>query len=135
MTERRPHPHFDDRGTLDWNTRWKDALATAKTGNKLVFVEFGRELCGQCRALVQTVVPRPDVAPLLQQHFVAVASDCDDPEDEVIALAEKLEDAQMLPFVLFADSNGCFLEGSSGAVHAASFAKTLQRLVDAHRPK
>ena len=29
---------------------------------------------------MEGVVPRPDVAPLLQEHFVALASDCDDPE-------------------------------------------------------
>lgn len=44
MNERRKHPHFDDRGTLHWHTRWKEALTEAKTEKKLVFVEFGREL-------------------------------------------------------------------------------------------
>lgn len=128
MTERRSHPHFDDRGTLDWHTRWSQALEQARREKKLVLVEFGREACGQCRSFVQAVVPRPDVAPLLQQHVVALASDCDDPEDEVLALAERLEDAQMLPFVLFADERGQFLDGSSGAVSPATFTKTLQRL-------
>jgi hypothetical protein len=44
MTERRPHPHFDDRGTLDWHTRYADALAQAKRENKVLFIEMGREL-------------------------------------------------------------------------------------------
>ena len=39
----RAHPHFDDRGTLSWHTRWKDALAQAKAEQKHVFVEMGRE--------------------------------------------------------------------------------------------
>jgi hypothetical protein len=39
----RPHPHFDDRGTLNWHVRWKDALAQARAEDKLLFVEFGRE--------------------------------------------------------------------------------------------
>lgn len=43
MSARRPHPHFDDRGTLDWETRFADALARAKREQRLVFVEFGRE--------------------------------------------------------------------------------------------
>ena len=43
----------------------------------------------------------------------------------------KLEDAEMLPFVLFADSNGRFLEGSSGAVDPRRFVETLQRLAGA----
>ncbi|MBI5362157.1 MAG: hypothetical protein HZA53_03195 [Planctomycetes bacterium] len=84
---------------------------------------------------MQGVVPRPDVAPLLQQHFVALAADCDDAEDEVLHLAGMLEDAQMLPFVLFTGPDGRFLEGASGAVQPATFAKTLQRLADARRPQ
>jgi len=80
---------------------------------------------------VQGVVPRPDVGPLLSAHFVALAADADDCEPEVLELAEKLEDAAMLPFVLFADSEGRFLEGSSGAVDARRFAQTLERLAAA----
>jgi hypothetical protein len=44
MTERRAHPHFDDRGTMSWHTRYKDALAEAKRDKKTVFIELGREL-------------------------------------------------------------------------------------------
>lgn len=128
MTTKRPHPHFDDRGTLDWHTRYADALAQARREKKHVFVELGREACGQCRTLVQSIVPRPDVAPLLQQHFVAVASDADDTERAVEEVAMELEDATMLPFVLFVDADGKFLDGFSGAVNPALFAATLKRI-------
>ena len=77
---------------------------------------------------MQGVVPHPQIAPLLQQGFVALASDCDDPEEEVIALARNLEDAYMLPFVVFADAEGRFLAGSSGAVNPVAFQRTLQNL-------
>lgn len=70
------------------------------------------------------------MAPLLQQHFVALAADADAPDPEVIELAQKLDDAMMLPFVLFTDSNGQFLEGSSGLVNPNDFAATLRRLTD-----
>ena len=123
---RRPHPHFDDRGTLDWHTSWSEALRTARAQKKLVFVEFGRELCGNCRALVQNVVPHPQVAPLLQERFVALASDCDDPEEAVAALAEALPDAMMLPFALFADADGRFLGGTEGAQSASGFLAVLE---------
>jgi hypothetical protein len=43
MTEIRRHPHFDDRGTLSWHTRFADALAQARVEKKLVFIEMGRE--------------------------------------------------------------------------------------------
>jgi hypothetical protein len=124
------HPHFDDRGTLSWHTRWSSALAQARAEHKKLFIECGRELCGNCRALVQGVVPHPEIAPLLQRHFVALASDCDDPEDEVLALANQLEDASMLPFVLFADEDGRFLAGTSGAVNPLAFKQSLARLVN-----
>ena len=77
---------------------------------------------------MQGVVPHPEIAPLLREGFVAVASDCDDPEDEVLALAEQLEDAYMLPFVLFADGEGRFLGGSSGAVNPITFKRQLEQL-------
>lgn len=44
MSEKRAHPHFDDRGTLDWHRSWKEAAAQARAEGKLVFVELGREL-------------------------------------------------------------------------------------------
>ena len=78
---------------------------------------------------MQGVVPRADIASLLQQHFVALASDADDTEDEVLKLAYNLEDAMMLPFVLFADGDGRFLAGSSGFVNPATFKSTLEKLI------
>jgi thioredoxin 1 len=128
MTEKKRHPHFDDKGTLSWHTRFKDALAEARAENKHLFIEMGREACGQCRTLVQSVVPRPDIAPILQQHFVALASDADDTEDEVIDLAQHLQDAMMLPFVILTDKTGQFVAGSSGMVNPATFAATLKRI-------
>lgn len=128
MTEKTSHPHFDDRGTLSWHTKFDDALAQARAEKKLVFIEMGREACGQCRTLVQGVVPRPEIAPLLQEHFVALASDADETEDAVLQLAYRLEDAMMLPFVIFADAEGRFLTGSSGAVNPKGFQSTLENL-------
>lgn len=131
MSRARPHPHFDDRGTLDWHTRLGDALAQAKREGKHVLVELGREACSQCRSFVQSVVPRPDVAPILQQHFVALASDADDTEPEVEEIAMNLEDATMLPFVLFVDADGRFLDGFSGAVNPVLFSSTCKRIAGA----
>jgi hypothetical protein len=127
----RPHPHFDDRGTLDWSTRWAEALERARAEGRILFVEFGREQCGNCRTLVQSVLPHPEVAPLLALRCVALASDCDDPEDEVLALAEHLPDATMLPFALFADADGRFLAGAEGAQTPKSFQALLARALAA----
>ena len=65
------------------------------------------------------------MTPLLQAGFVAVASDCDDAEDEVIGIAQQLEDAMMLPFILFADAEGNYLDGYSGVVTPPYLIKKL----------
>ena len=78
---------------------------------------------------MQGVLPRPDVAPLLQAGFVALASDADDAEEPVLRLAYRLEDAMMLPFVLFADAEGKFLAGTSGFVNPSAFRATLEKLI------
>lgn len=78
---------------------------------------------------MQGAVPHPQIAPLLQRHFVALASDCDEAEHEVEVLAGTLEDAYMLPFVLIADADGKFLGGSSGAVNPLQLERTLRELV------
>ena len=77
---------------------------------------------------MQGVVPHAEIAPLLQQGFVALASDADDPEDEVVEHARKLEDAYMLPFVIFVAPDGSFAGGSSGMVNPKAFQKQLQAL-------
>ncbi len=38
------HPHFDDKGTLEWFTSFDEARAAARKEGKLVFIEMGREL-------------------------------------------------------------------------------------------
>jgi hypothetical protein len=37
------HPHFDDKGTLSWSTKLADAQAAAKSQDRLIFIEYGRE--------------------------------------------------------------------------------------------
>jgi len=124
---KRKHPHFDDRGTLDWHTTFAEAKAEAERDQKKLFIDVGRELCGGCRTLVTAVVPRPDIAPLLQQHYVALAGDPDLPEAEVHRLIFKLRNASMLPFVIVADSKGHFLEGMSGVSDPARIKALLEK--------
>jgi len=83
--------------------------------------------------LVQRVVPHPRIAPVLKKHFVALASDCDDPEVEVLALAAELQDATMLPFVLFVDGDGRFVDGLAGAISPKPFRARLDELAGRQR--
>lgn len=38
------HPHFDDKGALQWDTTLAAAQARAKKETKLIFIEYGRKL-------------------------------------------------------------------------------------------
>jgi hypothetical protein len=76
---------------------------------------------------VQAVLPRPDVAPLLEKHYVALAADADEPEPEVHRLVFKLRNASMLPIVILADAEGQFLEGLSGVSDPARIQSLLER--------
>jgi len=96
----------------------------------MIFIEVGRKACSNCKSLVEAVIPRPDVADLLQNNFVALAADADGEDAAVWALANQLEDAMMLPFVIFTDPEGQFLEGYSGSNSAPYLLKTMNRLIE-----
>jgi hypothetical protein len=88
-----------------------------------------------CRSLVEGVLPRPEVKAFFNEHFVAVASDCDEPEASVGKLvAENMSHATMLPFCLYADADGRFLHGTSGGATPPSFLADLRRVAGAGAP-
>lgn len=76
---------------------------------------------------MQAVLPRPDVAPLLQKSYVALAADADLPETEVHRLLFKLRNASMLPIVIVADAQGNFLEGLAGVSDPARIKALLEK--------
>ena len=79
---------------------------------------------------MQAVLPRPDIAPLLQKSYVTLAADVDLPEAEVHRLLFKLRNASMLPIVILADSKGQFLHGLSGVSDPAR----IKALLEKHAP-
>jgi len=125
------HPDFDDGGAVHWHTDFEEALAEAKRAGKRLFVESGRESCGHCRALVESILPRPEVRDYLNEHFVSLADDCDDMAPQVRELGMRhLATARVLPFVLLTDAEGRWLGGSSGAVTAEGFLRMLRAAVE-----
>jgi Thioredoxin-like len=109
------HPHFNDQGAVQWFLSYEEALAEAKRSGKRLFIESGRKACGNCRVLVESVLPRDEVKRLLAEHFVCYADDCDQMAPEVLDLGrEHLRHASTLPFVIVTDAEGVWLGGSSG---------------------
>ncbi len=113
------HPYFDDAGTLTWFTRLEDAQAAARASGKLIFVEYGRRACCNCRTLVACVLPCPTVAPRMAKAAIGLAADCDEPDPRIAALFDKnLADAKLLPFVAFATPDLAWVTGWCGRMDA-----------------
>jgi hypothetical protein len=121
------HPHFDDGGTLKWFTSLADAKAAAKQHDKLIFIQYGREACGNCRSLVQKVLPGANVKERLAAIAIGLAIDCDAGDDAVGQLLHaNLPGAQMLPFVGFVNWDGQWVTGFAGFKDAKAFEPVLE---------
>jgi thioredoxin-related protein len=124
------HPHFDDKGGLSWHTDFKSALQEAQKTKKKLFIDSGRRACGNCRVLVENIIPRPEVKALLSEHFILYADDCDEMAPEVQELGiEYMRHATTLPFMIITDSEGEWIDGASGAINADRFLALLQSTI------
>ena len=124
------HPDFDDQGAVFWHADFEAARAEAAKAGKGLLVQVGRYECGGCRALVEEVVPRPEVRSYLGEHFVCLADDADGPAPQVVALVRShLPAARALPIVLLTDAEGRWLGGGSGPVSAEGFLGLLRSAV------
>jgi hypothetical protein len=65
----------------------------------------------------------------LNESFVAVAIDCDQPDPEVQELwALHMSSARSRPFVFYTDADGQFLHGASGSRSVVDFLADLNRV-------
>lgn len=125
---RAPHPHFDDRGTLDWHATWAQASAAARRSGRLVFLDLGREACSGCRELVEQVLPSAAVRTRLARVAVGWAADADRQEPFVLALRrEHLPYASMLPMMGFVTPEGRWVAGQDGRIEVREFLGLLAR--------
>lgn len=121
------HPHFQDKGALKWFTTLAAAKAVAGPAKKKIFIDYGREACGNCRDVVENVIPTDAVKRAINDGFVAVAIDCDQPDPAVRALgAAHMSFARMLPFLIYTDADGKFLHGTQGGKSASELLADLE---------
>jgi len=129
------HPYFDDQGTLAWYCELGAAREAARTENKLVFIEYGRRACCNCRVLVQRVLPSECVKGRLSALCVGLAADCDEPDPRVEAIFRAaMPDASMLPFVAVVSPDLEVVTGWSGSMDAEGCAREV-RTVEAWRAR
>ena len=129
------HPYFDDKGTLAWHCDLPSAQAAARASGRLVFIEYGRRACGNCRVLVQRVMPQPCVKARLSSVCVGLAADCDEPDPVVTAVFHKaMPDASLLPFVAVVTPDLEYVTGWSGSMDVDGCARQMDK-IDAWRAR
>jgi thioredoxin-related protein len=100
-------------------TNLLEALTKAKTENKLLFVQYGREACGNCQAL-KAMIRKREVN-LSDADFVYADVNCDDPDTRQVFGNRFTVEGRMLPFVVIADPEGKQLAARSGYGEAGEF--------------
>ncbi len=129
MSDPNSHPHFDDRGANHWFVTLEGGVDEAKRSGRLIFVEFGRKACTDCRTLVEVLLTDAQITNKLRTHFVTVAADADSDDPAILALAMQVKDATTLPYVMFSDAEGGLLHGFSGPTSVADLLQIMDRLI------
>ena len=99
------------------------ALEQAKTEKKLLFIQYGREACGNCQAL-RGYVAKGEVK-LSKDKFVYADLNCDDKTTAAAFRKMFKVEGSTLPFVVVADSEGKQLAGRTGFGSPAEYKKFL----------
>ncbi|MFT4647841.1 MAG: thioredoxin-related protein [Planctomycetota bacterium] len=129
MSESNSHPHFDDQGAHNWFVTLEGGIEQAKRSGRMIFVEFGRKACPDCRKLVESLLVDDSVSEKLSSNFVTVAADADSDDESIMQLIMQVENATTLPYVMFTDAEGQLLHGFSGPCSAADLVEIMDRLI------
>ena len=99
-----------------------EALARARTANRLTLIDFYAEWCGPCKVFESTVLGDPRVRDVLEEYeFVKVDSDRHvEPSDYFNVVG--------LPTIVVLDSEGREVYRREGMVDATELAETLSQL-------
>jgi hypothetical protein len=123
------HPYFDDKGTLAWYCDLTAAQAAGRASGKLLFIEYGRRACCNCRTLVSRVLPAPAVKSRMAASCIGLAADCDEPDPRVEAVFRRsMPDASLLPFVAVVSPDLEYVTGWQGAIEVPGCCAELGKI-------
>ena len=101
------------------------ALTKAKTENKLLFLEFGREDCENCQAL-RAMLAKKDVK-LPAAQFLYADVNCDDPATMKVFRRNFKVIGSTLPFVVVVSSDGHQLAAKTGPATAKDYSDLIEK--------
>ncbi len=101
------------------------ALVKAKTEKKMIFLQYGREACGNCQALKGMI--KAGKVRVSSTKFVYADVNCDDPATSALFASKFKVSGSTLPFVVIAAADGTQLAGHSGYGSDVEFNKLIQQ--------
>jgi hypothetical protein len=112
-----------------WRGSLQEALSDARSTNRLVFLEMGRDGCGNCIALKNKVIPDPAVDPTLKMMSVGFYDDIDRNRDTTARniLQQNLPTAVILPLAGWVTPDMRWVSGFSGRRDAQSFLQEVAK--------
>jgi hypothetical protein len=124
-----PHPHFDDRGAVNWKPNFATAVAAAKQAGKPIFIQAGRDNDDASRKLVTETLADPEVSKLLRRYFVCVAFNSENAPGEIRPYF-KQTGGDRPPFVVIVTERGTFLAGHSGGQSKEEVLSDLRKILE-----
>jgi len=100
------------------------AVAKAKQSNKLVFIIFGREACGNCQHLKKMI--KDGSVKISSSEFIIADINCDDKNQSAAFYERYSVSGNYLPFVVIAKPDGTKISSRSGYGEAAEYNKLIQ---------
>lgn len=106
-------------GTIKFEkSQFKNALATAKQENKVIFVDVYARWCGPCKVMEKEVFTDAEVATVYNENFINIKIDGDRPEGNAFM---KKYDIRSYPSYLFIDASGEVIDRRSGMMSSPQF--------------
>lgn len=108
------------------------ALEKAKTEKKMLFVQYGRENCGNCQTLKGYI--RTHALRLPESQFVYADLNCDDKAVSKAFSSKFKVEGNTLPFVVIAGPDGKQLASMTGYGSAAEYQNLIKQAKKAAGP-
>jgi len=106
------------QGIEFFHGNWEEALAEAKSEDKIIFVDAFTTWCGPCKRMAANVFPDENVGEFYNANFLNVKMDMEKGEGRKIRSEYKVAS---FPTLLFVDGDGKLVHREVGAREAAAF--------------
>jgi thioredoxin-related protein len=106
---------------------YDEAIATAKSENKMVFIDFYTDWCGPCRLMSREVFPNKSVGDYMNSHFVCIKINAEKGEGVQLAKTYKIEG---YPTFVIINSDKKEILNICGYRESAAFLNEIDRALD-----